>query len=215
MIFVGREHEKERMIKNLLSGKNVIVTGKYGIGRTSLVQEIANEMNHRRRFLFVDFSRTPGKMSDFLMKELGISRRFRKTGMKMGYKSMRYRIATASSRGHKIIIVFDNIARLTRPKNVFLRSLIEEDHFQFIAVCENFLPADELQILKAQLLPMETISLNHLAAEDVRQWLHLYSEKHHFNWTDAYIRDLTALAGGYPLGISEMLRNQKNGEHLP
>lgn len=214
MIFVGREHEKEKITKYLLRGKNVIVTGKFGIGRSSLAQEIAREMTDRRRFLFVDFSQTPGKMSDLLMKELGIARRFRKTGTKMGYKSMRYRIATSSSRGNKPIIVFDNIARLTRPKNVFLRSLIEEDHFQFIAVCENFLPSKELLLLKAQLLPMEMVSLNYLPLEDVRSWLRLYSEKHHFNWPDAYVDNLTAVAGGYPLGIVEMLRNQKT-ESIP
>lgn len=214
MIFVGRKHEKEKITKYLLRGKNVIITGKFGIGRTSLVQEIAKEMNSRRRFLFVDFSQTPGKMSDTLMKELGISRRFRKSGMKMGYKSMRYRIATSSSRGNKPIIVFDNIARLTRPKNVFLRRLIEEDHFQFIAVCEHFLPAKELLLLKTQLLPLEMISLNYLPPEDIRQWLRLYSEKHHFNWPDTYIGNLTALTGGYPLGIVEMLRNQKT-ESIP
>lgn len=210
MIFVGRKHEKEKISKNLLRGKNVIVTGKFGIGRTSLVKEIAKKMNNRRRFLFVDFAKTPGKMSDLLMKELGIFRRFRKTVIKMGYKSMRYRIATSSSRGNKPVIVFDNIARLTRQKNVFLRSLIEEDHFQFIAVCENFLPTKELLLLKAQLLPMETVSLNHLPPDNVRQWLRLYSEKHHFNWPETYIDDLTAVVGGYPLGMIEMVKSAMN-----
>jgi len=209
MIFVGRTKERYKVVKAFSEGKNVLVTGKYGIGRTSLVQQVAKEMNNRRRFLFVDFSQTPGKMSDTLMKELDISRQFRKNGTKMGYKSIRYRIATNSSRGYKPIIVFDNVARLTRQKNVFLRSLIEEDHFQFIAICENFLPVKELLLLKAQLLPVEVVSLNYLPPQNVRAWLRLYSEKHYFNWSEAYVDDLTALAGGYPLGITEMLQNQK------
>ena len=215
MIFVGRKHEKEKIHKTLLHGKSVIITGKFGIGRTSLVQEIANEMSRRRRFLFVDFSQTPGKMSESLMKELGLSRRFRKTGMKMGYKSMRYRVATSSCRAtDKPVIVFDNIARLTRAKNVFLRRLIEEQHFQFIAVCENFLPEDDLIVLKTQLLPMEMVSINYLPPEDVRRWLYLYSEKHRLDWSEAYIHDLTELIGGYPLGISEMLSNHGSGGNL-
>lgn len=79
---------------------------------------------------------------------------------------MRYRIATVgSSTKNKPVIVSDNVATLTPQKIIFLRHLIEEDHFQFIAIAENFLIGKDFPLLKAELLPMETVSLHHSAFE--------------------------------------------------
>ena len=58
----------------------------------------------------------------------------------MGYKSMRYRVANAKSlKKQNTVIVFDNIAKLTNQKTIFLRHLILEQHFQFTNL-EHFLP---------------------------------------------------------------------------
>ena len=150
-------------------------------------------------------------MIEIVAKELHISSRFNKTGKKMGYKSMRYRIATfGSSIKNKPVIVFDNVAKLTPQKIIFLRHLIEEDHFQFIAIAENFLQGKDVSLLKAQLIPTETVSLHHLSAENVSAFIRLYSGKQKLNWSDAYIDDLTALAGGYPLGMIDLIKSVMN-----
>jgi hypothetical protein len=147
-------------------------------------------------------------MSKKLMKELHISSRLKKTGKKMGYKSMRNRIATiVSSIKNKPVIVFDNVAKLTPQKIIFIRHLIEKEHFQFIAIAENFLPAKDVLLLKAQLIPIETVTLHHLSTKDVSAFIRLYAGKQHLNWSDAYIDDLTALAGGYPLGMIELIKS--------
>lgn len=211
MIFVGRENEKKKIIKVLQWGKNIVLSGKFGIGRTSLVKKIAEQLGNQRLFVFVDFGQTPGKMSKKLMKELHISSRFNKTGKKMGYTSMRYRIATVGlSTKNKPVIVFDNVAKLTPQKIIFLRHLIEEDHFQFIAIAENFLPGKDVLLLKAQFIPMETISLHHLSTEDISAFIRHYAEKHHLNLSDSYIDDLTALAGGYPLSMIGLIKSVAN-----
>jgi hypothetical protein len=210
MIFVGRENEKMKIIKELQRRKNIVLCGKFGIGRTSLVKEIAEQLGNQRLFVFVDFGQTPCKMSEKLMKELHISSRLKKTGKKMGYKSMRYRIATVGSpTKNKPIIVFDNVAKLTPQKIIFLRHLIEEEHFQFIAIAENFLPENDLMLLKAQLVPIATISLNYLKTEDVFLFIRSYSDKHHLKWSDGHIRNLANLARGYPLGMIEMIRKKR------
>ncbi len=208
MIFVGRINEKKKIIKDLQRGKNIVLSGKFGIGRTSLVNEIAEKLGDKRLFVFVDFGQTPGKMSERLMKELHISSRLKKTGKKMCYKSMRYRIATVgSSIKNKPVIVFDNVAKLTPQKIIFLRHLIEEEHFQFIAIAENFLPAKDFLLLKAQLIPIETVTLHHLSTEDVSAFIRLYAVKQHLNCSDAYIDNLTELAGVYPLGMIELIKS--------
>ena len=209
-MFIGRKNEASYIIRELQQGNNIILGGKYGIGRTSLVRHLASTFLNEWKIVFVDFSQTPGKMSKKLMKELRISSRLKKTGKKMGYKSMRYRIATiGSSTINKPVIVFDNVAKLTPQKIIFLRYLIEEEHFQFIAIAENFLPANDLMLLKAQLIPVYTISLHYLKDEDVISFIRLYSEKNHLDWSDAYIHSLAYLAKGYPLGMIEMIKKKR------
>jgi hypothetical protein len=207
MLFVGRENEKKKIIGSLRHGNNIVLGGKFGMGRTSIIKETANLLADERKFIFIDFNRTPGDMSKNLMKVLGISTRIKKSGVKMGYKSMRHRIAHIESpKGKKTVIVFDNIAKITPQKIIFLRHLILEGFFQFIAIVENFLPASHLMLLKTQLVPVDSMLLNYLKEEDVISFIRLYSEKYHLNWPDAYIHGIAALTGGYPLNIIETLR---------
>lgn len=211
MIFIGRQNEKKKIIKALQLGKNIFLSGKFGIGRTSLVKKIAEQLGEQRQFVFVDFGQTPGKMSKKLMKELHISSRLKKAGKKMSYRSMRHRIATVvSSTKNKPVIIFDNVAKLTQQKIIFLRHLIEEDHFQFIAIAENFLPGKDASLLKAEFLPMETVSLHHLSVENVSAYIRHYAEKHHLNLSESYIDDLTALAGRYPLNMVDLIKSVVN-----
>lgn len=211
MLFVGRKKEQKKIIELLNDGMNIILTGKYGIGRTSLMKEIAKAFAEDRKFIFVDFSQTPGKMSETLMKALDIPRRIKNQGNKMRYKSMRYRIANANTaKQHKPVIVLDNIAQITVQKKIFLRHLILEQHFQFIAVVEKFLPQKDLFDLKAQLMPATTLKLRHLKKQDVESLVRGYAGQNHFDWTDNEIRHLAALSDGYPLGLKEMFREKRN-----
>jgi hypothetical protein len=215
MIFVGREIETEHITKELYQGKNIIVGGKFGIGRTSIIKEIASSLQNEWRFIFVDFSQTPGKMSAKLMKEFHISKINKQTGKQWGYKSMRYRIANAKvPRRKNTVIVFDNVAKLTPQKTIFLRHLILENNFQFIAIVENFLPKKDLFSLEAQLLPTTIIFLSNLNDKAVLNFLRTFSHKYHLNWSDIYIQSLAALASGYPLGMMAMIRNKREGYGL-
>lgn len=208
MIFTGREKEKKKIIKELEQGKNVILAGKFGIGRTSLARKIAKQSGGRRQFVFVDFSQTPGKMSEHLMREFHICSKFTRTGNKMGYKSMRYCIAAiGSSTKNKPVIVFDNVAKLTWPKIAFLRYLLEEESFQFIAIVENFLPEKHTLRLKTLLFPAVHFSLGYLSDKDVLEFVHYYMETHHLRYSEAEIASLTLLAGGYPLEMTRLVKN--------
>jgi hypothetical protein len=215
MLFAGREREKKQIIESLRHGKNIILGGKFGIGRTRLVKEIANLLFDETKFLFVDFGLTPWKMSEIIMKGSGLSARFKKTGKKMGYKSMLYRIANIQlPKRKKTVIVFDNVSKLTPQKIIFLRHLISEKHFQFIAIVENFLTKNDLFSMEVQLLPAITIYLSNLNTKAVINFLGKYSDKYHLNWSDAYIHNIAALTGGYPLSIIEMIRSKRESCYL-
>lgn len=215
MLFVGRKSEKRKIIESLQDGKNIILGGKYGIGRTSLVKEISRFMFDKRKFVFVDFSQTPGKMSEKLMKELGLSVKLKKKSTNMSYKSMRYRIANVKiSKKQNPVIVFDNIAKMTSAKIIFLRHLLLEQHFQFIAIIENFLPKKDLSELKAQLVPEETLILRYLKVNDVENLLRNCANQSLFNWTNHYIHHLAILSDGYPLGLAEMLKEKRKHSQI-
>lgn len=212
MIFVGRESETKLIIKELLRGHNIVIEGKFGIGRTSLVKHVSSLILDEWRFIFVDFSQTPGIMSEKLMKELHIPKMNKLTGKHFGYKSRRYRIANmALPKGKKTVIVFDNIAKITPQKTIFLRHLLLEKHFQFIAIAEHFLPEHDLLFLKAQLLPATTVSLHNLQEEDIMNYLRYLSNRHHWNWPEVQIINVASLVGGYPLGMTEMMKKKISG----
>lgn len=214
MLFVGRKSEKRKIIESLQKGKNIILGGKYGIGRTSLVKEISRFMFDKRKFVFVDFSQTPGKMSEKLMKELGLSVKLKKN-TNINYKSMRYRIANVKiSKKQNPVIVFDNITKMTSAKIIFLRHLLLEQHFQFIAIIENFLPKKDLSELKAQLVPEETLILRHLKVNDIENLLMNFANQSLFNWTNHYIHNLAILSDGYPLGLAEMLKEKRKHSQI-
>ncbi len=211
MLFVGRKNEKKKIVESLRQGNNIILAGKFGIGRTSLIREISGLLTDEGRFIFADFGLTPGKMSEKLMKELGIPFKFKKTGRKMGYKSMRNRISNFESSEKKLtIIVFDNIAKLSNQKIIFLRQLVVEKHFQLIAIVENFLPSNDLNCMKALLLPADFLSLKHLKTDDVLTFIRLYSDKNNLEWSGVFIREMAALIGGYPLGLMTTINDFKN-----
>ena len=208
-MFVGRESETNLIIKELMHGHNIVIEGKFGIGRTSLVKHVSSLILDEWRFIFVDFSQTPGKMSENLMKALHIPKMNKQTGKQFGYKSRRYRIANmALPKVKKTVIVFDNIVKITPQKTIFLRHLILEKRFQFIVIVEHFLPENDLLFLKAQLLPATTVSLHNLNGEDIINYLRYLSNRHHWNWPGTHIISMAALAGGYPLGMIEMMRKK-------
>jgi hypothetical protein len=208
-MFVGRDSEIKRITKALMQGHNIVIEGKFGIGRTSLIRHLSAILLKDWRFIFVDFSQTPGKMSEKLMKELHIPKMNKQTGKQFGYKSMRYRIANmALPKGKKTVIVFDNVAKITPQKTIFLRHLILEQHFQFIAIVEHFMPESDLFFLKAQLLPAATVSLHNLNGEDVINYLRRLSDQKHWNWPEAHIINMASRIGCYPLGMTEMMRKK-------
>jgi MoxR-like ATPase len=71
--FVGREEEQKEILKTLDEGWNVILTGKFGIGRTTLVKHIASLNEIQWRFVFIDFLKTPSNICRNFFKLFPIS----------------------------------------------------------------------------------------------------------------------------------------------
>lgn len=203
MYFVGREKEIGQIKEALEGGNNVIVSGKYGMGRTSLTKHIADAMKDQWRFVFVDFSKTPGSVCNYLLAELfpmhGFDREHRR------YRPSRFRIATLALEDHrKHVLVLDNVSKLSAPKLDLIRYLTWEKRFQFVSIVESFLPTNGLFRLRVWMNPSILITLDHLSAADVVRFYRQLSREHRLGWSEGRIKNLAEVTGGYPLRMNEI-----------
>ena len=203
MYFVGRDKEIGQIKQALEEGKNVILSGRYGMGRTSLIKYIGKGMKDEWRFVFADFSKTPGAICNHLLSKL-----FPQPGLDpqyVKYKSSRFRIVTLDLEDkRKHVLVFDNLARLTPPKNDLLRYLTWEKRFELIAIVESFLPPNDLFRLRVRLDPAVVINLERLCAGSEIRFFRSLSEGHGFHWTEGHVKNLAEITGGYPLRMQEI-----------
>jgi len=209
MYFVGREKETKRIVRALERGNNVILMGKYGIGRTALIKHIASITQDGWRFVFVDFSQTSGKVCHHLLTALMPKKRYEQGRKYRRYKSSRFLIANIDGKDkRKHGIVFDNVGKLTRQKLTFIRYLAWEKRFQFIAIVETFLPENDLFLLRAEPMPADVIALPYLSDKDVCEFFRIISNKRGFGWSGDHIKMLVEITRGYPLGMREMVERE-------
>ena len=203
MHFVGRENEMGQIKEALTEGNNVIVLGKYGIGRTSLIRHVAETTKDRWRVIFVDFSQTPGDVCNHLLSELFPSEEFDHKHTK--YRSSRFRIASlALDDRRKHILVLDNVSKLSTQKQDLLRYLTWEKRFQFMSIVESFLSSNDLFLLRVRMNPSILITLHYLSASDVAQFYRELSSEHRLGWNEGRIKNLAEVTGGYPLRMKEI-----------
>jgi len=208
MCFVGREKETKKIMQALDRGNNVVLMGKYGIGRTSLIKHIEALTKDRWRFLLLDFSQTPGKVTTQLLVELLPEKRKGKDHY-IRYKSGRFLIVNKELKDkRKHILVFDNIAKLTAQKLQLIRYLILESKFQYIAIAESFLPKEDLFLLRAALLPAEMIMLPYLSEESTKKLLCHFADKYSFHWSEQRLYMLVSATRGYPPAVHEVIKRE-------
>jgi len=202
MFFVGREKETRAILRALEGGRNVLLQGRFGIGRTALTRHVSEVMGDRWHFHFLDFSETPRLMCHMLFEELHAGPCSRRPRKPMRYKAERYRILQKDMPDKKHhVIVFDNVAKLTRAKIAMLRHFRAEERFPVVAIIESFLEEKELRVLSAILAPTTRLSLGYLSETESHALLSHVSATRRLKWNEAYIRMLAETARGYPLGM--------------
>ncbi|MBN2688412.1 MAG: ATP-binding protein [Deltaproteobacteria bacterium] len=210
MVFVGREKETRQIIRALGKDSNVIITGKFGMGRTKLIRHVSDVCGKRWRFVFVDFSKTPGQVCTDILTELSPGIRFINKDQCRRYKTIRHRIATVQNQDARpMVLVLDNIGKLTPQRLALIRYLSWEKRFLFIAVTERFLREDDFFLLRAELQPEHVIKLGRISRRDSIAYFHAASERNGFQWELERIRMMAETAGGYPLSMREMVTREK------
>jgi energy-coupling factor transporter ATP-binding protein EcfA2 len=215
MYFVGREKEIKKILGAFKKGNNVILTGKFGIGRTTLMKHLARISTKNWRYVFIDFSQTPGKICRKLAAELLPKGKPNKRTPNLGYKSNRFRLGHLDfSDPRQLILVMDNIGKLTNAKRDLLRYWAMPKRFLFAAISESFLDGEDIFRLRSQLSPARVVKIAHLSREASRDFFRYFSDHHDLLWTENQIDHLAESTGGYPLGMREVA-NAKIGIEGP
>jgi len=183
---VGREQEEARLAAALAAGKNVVVSGKYGSGRTALVRHLAETSAGRFRFAFCDFSAPPRETWAVLAAEVAPDRRRKASGRRRpaSSRALRARVLGAPrADGPPTVVVLDDVGRLTPARLDALRRLTVTDRFRFVAIIEGHLPAAEREHLLACLAPLERLPLGPLSQPAVRDFLTRAAVARGLGWT--------------------------------
>lgn len=206
--FVGRSVEIASLRRELDAGRNLVILGKYGVGRTSLVREAARRLTHRR-FLFADFGRPPAEMCRTMLEELLEGRPRRRRSAPTTYRPMlRLVVEEAIGQRQNPVIVLDNVARLTPAKCDLLRRLARSERLRFIAIAEPFLPPADLSKLRVVLFPNALITLSPLGVAESEELLSSASREHGLEWASSRVRLLARVKHGYPLGMAETIARE-------
>lgn len=70
MDFVGRKREITAVMRSLKQGRNVVISGRFGVGRSCLVKYIAKLHSGAWEFLFADFSKPASQSCNDLIHQL-------------------------------------------------------------------------------------------------------------------------------------------------
>jgi AAA+ ATPase superfamily predicted ATPase len=163
MNFVGRKREIAAVMKSLKQGHNVLLTGRFGVGRSRLVKHISKLHSDTWQFLFADFSKTATRSCNDMLRQLAPCRgRFRRDR----YTRLMYakdiisgqNLATHLPR----VVVLDNIGKISNQKLAFIRDMRFDSELLFIAIGESFLPEAELFLLRSVLYPSDFLTLHNL-----------------------------------------------------
>jgi hypothetical protein len=203
MLFIGRETEVARIEAAMRDGRNVILQGKYGIGRTALVREIARR-NSDWRCVFADFGVAGGMVcASILAQLLGRSRHAvaeTRAALQLARAVAAY---VPPKRIVRVVIVLDNVAKVTRPKVELLKMLRGSEQLLVVAILERFVTSEALMRTRVALDPAVVVRLDALDVETSIRFFAAAVSQFALPWCESDIALLARTTHGYPL---EMVR---------
>jgi len=202
--FVGREQEIATISATLAAGTNVLLSGKFGIGRTSLMHRVAAECDGRLRFVFGSCSRTPAAVCSQLASQISPPRRSWRRVDEVAYRKARRRLLDAARHAAPpVVFVLDDVAKMTAARWNFAQFLSSEPSLRIVVIVESLLPEVDVTRLRACLYPSIHLRLGRLPALRSHEFFERVSGRVGIGWSRDQIRGLAVRGGGYPLAMVE------------
>jgi hypothetical protein len=217
MPFIGRESEIARVEAALNGGRNVILLGKYGIGRTALMREVARRNAHWR-FVFADFGENGSTISASILAQLsGRSRHALHETASSRQLARAVAAYVPPKRVGRVVIILDNVLKVTRPKLGLVRLLRESERLAFTAIVEHFATNDDVMRMRAALDPAVVVMVNALDAETSVRYFSRAAAELHLPWSENDVALLARTMHGYPLEMVRTVRaaRRRLGEVRP
>ena len=122
MYFCGREKGISEIRRALEKRKHIVITGKYGVGRTSLIKYVAHITTQKWQFIFTDFSKSSSSVCNEVLWNVSPKRQPKHSQKYIRYKIARSLIADLSLKDKRQpVIVLDNISALSHQKLAFIQ----------------------------------------------------------------------------------------------
>jgi hypothetical protein len=207
MDFVGRKREIAAVMRSLKQGRNVVLTGRFGVGRSRLVKHISKLHSDAWQFLFADFSKPASQSCNALINQLVPHRSRRNRYTRLMY-------AKDIILGKKLVahlprvIVLDNIGKISHQKLAFIQDMRFDSELLFIVVGESFLSEAELFRLRSVLYPSDLLTLHNLGKAETTAFYRYASQRKRLDWDESFIKMLAASTEGYPLLMKERLQRE-------
>ncbi len=209
MDFVGRKREIAAVMRLLAQGRNVVVTGRFGVGRSRLAKHISKLHSDTWQFLFADFSKPASQSCNDLIHQLlprqGSSRRNRYTRLLRAKDILVGKKLTAHL---PRVVVLDNIGKISRQKLAFIRDMRFDSELLFIAIAESFLSEADLFRLRSVLYSSDLLILHNLTKVETTTFFRNFSKRKKLDWSENFIKLLAASSEGYPLLMKERLQRE-------
>lgn len=192
--FVGRTRELRHLTRWLDQGRNIVLTGPFGSGRTTLVRRLAEQTTDTYRFVWLPTSGTRREMRRALDD-------------------------VVSTQGPRVVAVLDDVARLTSPKLTFLRKLVPRGPASWIVIVERSLDDTALLRLRAALGAAPLVRLGPLSFAEVEQYVAACIRTRGLRWSTSEIRACARASQGFPLivrwSMDAALRVQNGASQTP
>jgi AAA ATPase domain len=220
MDFVGRKREIAAVTKSLKQSRNVVVIGRYGVGRSRLIKHVSKLYTDRWKFLFADFSKTAAQSCNDMVNQLVQRRR---KSLRERYTRLIYAkdllIGEKAAADPPRVVVLDNIGKISHRKLAFIRDLRFDSELLFIAIAESFLSEGNLFRLRSVLYPLDVIPLHNLNHEETAAFFRDFSKRKSLGWSESFIQMLAASTEGYPLLMKERVQREvgpdSNAKNVP
>jgi hypothetical protein len=179
--FVGRTCELRRLTRLLDEGRNIVLTGVFGSGRTMLVRRLATH-DRGRQFLLWD-SRNSQRVLRITVEKL------------CAVRAVHHRTGD----GRPPVVVIDDVVCVTAQRLRSLRELVRAHRCQIIVIVERSVPSSDVTRLRAALGAARLVCLGPLSRGATERYFSLAVREHRLEWTLDEIRSTARSTHGHPL----------------